>query len=189
MSVGPVTPSALQDLLAAISDYLLQRQSFDQSVNRIREIGEIDRWTWLGLPDKRQANWNIGLILRTCSYANYITERMEDLRAFPIWVYRSDHLECLDRHAEIDGLMLSSDNAAWSFLIPPLSWECGCHIVGARSESGAVRIGADPTKSIPSWVFQRSADGAFGTDPQEPSEFILGLIQSIAAGEAPAAPS
>jgi len=55
-------------------------------------------------------------------------------------------------HLAWNGLALPPDHLFWTTHYPPNGWGCHCYVVGARSETGARRLGGDPDKRVdPDW--------------------------------------
>lgn len=86
------------------------------------------------------------------SYRAYSAQRYAQLLEgeFAFWVYRAD-VDCPAQHQELNGLALQSDHDFWRQYYPPLDDECGCYVVGARSEACIRRLGGDPERTIPEW--------------------------------------
>lgn len=89
----------------------------------------------------------------------YETARRRDLEAtgWAFWVFRHDP-DCQHGHVDLDGLVVPPDETFWVLFYPPASRDCGCYVLGARSERGSARLGGQPQKQIPDWACRQISD-------------------------------
>lgn len=121
----------------------------DKCVAAVRELDLSETaFAVLELADKRAFRRNVSFLRRCWISSDFAAMRMAQLKEgqFSFWVYRSS--DC-SRHSELDGLILTSDHAFWVHHAPPNSADCSCYIVGASSQTGAIRLGGCVTKQPP----------------------------------------
>lgn len=93
-------------------------------------------------------------------YARMRRTQLSEAR-FALWVYRvGNNYDCLEEHADLNGLVLPPEHAFWEDYMPPNAFGCSCYVSGARSLRAAQRLGGSEEKELPDgWK-----DGAF-VDP------------------------
>ena len=153
MVAGAVKADLLADLGAAIDKAIAEGTGLEEFRRDFREIVERRGWHgWTGEGTARGEAWRTKVIYQTNMLTTMAAGRHAQLvdGNFKFWVYehsgaahpRLDHLSW-------NGLILPSDHPFWATHYPPNGWGCGCRVRGARTLAGAIRIGGDPTKTLP----------------------------------------
>lgn len=158
MVAGAQKADLLADLAASVDRAIAEgksldafRRDFDAAVDRHDWHG------WTGEGTRGGRAWRTRTIYRTNARVSYAAGRRAQLEAgnYPFWVYRhGGSRDPRPEHLALDGLVLPSDDPAWTWLYPPSDWGCSCYVVGARSERAARRLGGDPDKQRPAWFGQ-----------------------------------
>ncbi|SDW76130.1 Phage Mu protein F like protein [Sulfitobacter pontiacus] len=153
MVAGAVKADLLADLGAAVDKAISQGTGLEEFRRDFRQIVERRGWHgWTGEGSLKGEAWRTKIIYRT----NILTTMAAARHAqhidgnFKFWVYehsgaahpRLDHLSW-------NGLILPSDHPFWATHYPPNGWGCGCRVRGARTLAGAIRVGGDPSKTLP----------------------------------------
>ncbi len=144
-----ISSAALADLEQLVGELVDCSITFEPATKRLHMLAEKHGWDWFGLEPRVDFNWRAGLLLRAVSYSRYCGDRWAELdeNGYPFRIFRTG-AECGEAHQELDGLVLPSDHAFWRSYNPPLGWDCGCYVTGARSETAARRLGGDPDRSL-----------------------------------------
>lgn len=146
-------------ILGAMVD---QGRGVDAVLAPMRVLAEEQGWLWFGLASKQEFNQKCARLAASYAAHRHSEGRVVQLRegGFAFWVYRADE-DCGDDHSMLDGLCLPPDHDFWQTAFPPLSLDCGCYVVGARTDRSAERLGGN--------LSLRPPDPAiFGEDSDEP---------------------
>ena len=153
MVAGAVKADLLADLGAAVDKAIAEGTGLEEFRRDFRSIVERRGWHgWTGQGSAKGEAWRTKVIYQTNMLTTMAAGRHAQLvdGNFKFWVYehsgaahpRLDHLSW-------NGLILPSDHPFWATHYPPNGWGCGCRVRGARTLAGAIRIGGDPTKTLP----------------------------------------
>lgn len=190
MITPELSPDALTELHSALVVYADQGLGMEAGIKMLRPIAEQYGWDWLGLSSKREFNWRAGLLTRAFSSSAYSIMRLAQLNEanFSYWIYHADP-DCCSDHADLNGLALPPDAVFWKRYMPPLGWVCGCYVVGARTEAGARRSGAEPGKEAPEWTHAVEAGSGLARGVEWPwrngPPTLSDLLTAIARGDIP----
>lgn len=154
MVAGAQKAELLTDLAASVDRAIAEGRSLDAFRRDFDAAVEQHDWHgWTGEDTKGGRAWRTRTIYRTNTYTAYAAGRRAQLHAagWKFWVYlhggsrdpRPEHLNVFN------GLVLPPDHPFWDKHYPPSDWGCSCYVVGARSERGAIRLGGDPSKTLP----------------------------------------
>lgn len=150
---GAIEADLLTDLAAAVDKAIAEGRGIEEFRRDFRAIVGRHGWTgWAGEGSVAGEAWRVKTILRTNAYASYSAGRYAQLIEgdFPFWVYRhGDSREPRLEHLSWDGVVLPPSHTFWQTHYPPSDWGCSCYALGARSASGAKRLGGDPAKRLP----------------------------------------
>lgn len=153
MVAGAAKADLLADLAAAVARALTEGRGLDEFRKDFRAIVERNGWHgWTGEGTNAGEAWRTRVIYRTNATTSYAAGRYAQLveGQFDLWVYRhGGSREPRPQHLAWDGLTLPSTHDFWRKHAPPNGWGCSCYIVGARSKTGAKRVGGDPDKQLP----------------------------------------
>ncbi|WP_206169639.1 phage minor head protein [Tropicibacter alexandrii] len=136
---------AFEELLAQWHNH-----GIDRLRKEMRAFADEHDWNeLLGVSDKKEFARRSLFLYRHFVQASYQTNHRTQLAAFEkgCYVYRSGNCPC-EGHAELDGVVVPADHNFWKDALPPNDWDCDCDVSGARSISGAARLGGDPEKPI-----------------------------------------
>lgn len=153
MVAGAVKADLLADLGAALDKAIAEGTGLEEFRRDFRAIVERRGWHgWTGEGTAKGEAWRTKVIYQTNMLTTMAAGRHAQLidGNFKFWVYehsgaahpRLDHLSW-------NGLILPSDHPFWATHYPPNGWGCGCRARGARTLAGAIRVGGDPTKTLP----------------------------------------
>lgn len=153
MVAGATKAELLADLAAAVDKAIADGQTLDWFRKEFRGIVEKRGWHgWTGEGTPKGEAWRTRVIYRTNLATTYAAGRMAQLveGGFPLWVYRHGaSREPRVQHLAWDGLILPPDHPFWQTHAPPNGWGCSCYVLGARSETGARRLGGRPDLRLP----------------------------------------
>lgn len=151
MVAGAAKADLLADLAAAVQAAIESGESIDQFRARFGDIVQKRGWQgWTGEGTQAGTNWRTRIIYRTNMATSYAAGRYAQLQDFPLWVYRHSGAEHPRlQHKAWNGLTLPKDHPFWQTHYPPNGWGCGCRVFGARSASGASRVGGQPDYTEP----------------------------------------
>lgn len=153
MVAGAAKADLLSDLAAAVDRAIAEGKSLEAFRKDFRMIVGRHGWTgWTGEDSAGGRAWRTRTIYRTNAATSYAAGRNAQLVAggFALWVYRhGGSQEPREIHLSWNGLFLPPDHPFWTLYYPPSGWGCSCYVVGARSERGAIRLGGDPSKTLP----------------------------------------
>lgn len=145
-----VTTSALDDIVRLLGEH--ENGSYDRFAKSFRAVAP--RWSDLVVPQHDEQllrHWALALF-GAHGLAKYQAYRLGQLREgkFTYWVYRAELAgeECA-HHRRFDRVALPPAHPFWDLFFPANSWGCRCYVVGARSESGILRVGGDPSLGLP----------------------------------------
>lgn len=118
----------------------------------VRKFAETAGWDWMPLEDKHRFHHWVLVIYSTCHTRVHWLHRREQIAENPApnLIYRS-YGDCPSGHTLLDGLILERNHPFWEIYFPPNSFQCGCSVYPARSESSALRLGGKPEKALPAW--------------------------------------
>lgn len=153
MVAGAVKADLLADLAAAVDKAISEGTGLEEFRRDFRAIVERRGWHgWTGEGTARGEAWRTKVIYKTNLLTSMAAGRHAQLvdGNFKFWVYAHSGAEHprLD-HLSWDGLILPAGHPFWKTHYPPNGWGCGCRVRGANTLAGAIRIGGDPTKSLP----------------------------------------
>ncbi|WP_367025216.1 phage minor head protein [Methylococcus sp. ANG] len=154
---GAQKADLLTDLHNAVEQAIREGKSIQWFRQNFEAIVAKHGWTgWTGEGTKAGVAWRTRVIYNTNLSASYAAGRFAQLTeaGFGLWVYRHSDSVLHPRplHLAWNGLALPPDHPFWKTHYPPNGWGCHCYVVGARSESGARRLGGDPDKRVdPDW--------------------------------------
>lgn len=151
MVAGAAKADLLADLAAAVQAAIESGESIEQFRARFGDIVQKRGWQgWTGEGTQAGTNWRTRIIYRTNMATSYAAGRHAQLQDFPLWVYRHSGAENPRlQHKAWNGLTLPKDHPFWQTHYPPNGWGCGCRVFGARSASGASRVGGQPDYTEP----------------------------------------
>lgn len=170
MVAGAMKADLLDDLARAVDRAVSEGVGFEDFKADFLATAKRHGWNgWTGQGTKAGEHWRARVVYRTNLRTSYAAGRLAQLRAskFKFWVYRhGGSMEPRQEHLALDGLILEPSHPFWLIFAPPNGWGCSCYILGARSMAGAVRLGGDPSKTLPNdWDTKDPRTGApFGID-------------------------
>lgn len=98
---------------------------------------------------------------------------------FGFWVYRCNYSPDCPDHTDWNGFCAPPDHPIWLTHFPANSWFCSCHVAGARTRPGILRVGGDPDKGPPlGWDHP---DPATGLPPGIEPDFTTPGFPGLAA--------
>ncbi|MDC8804225.1 phage minor head protein [Halomonas pacifica] len=162
---GATKASLLADLAAAVDRSISEGQSLEQFRRDFRDTVQRHGWhNWTGEGSVAGEAWRTRVIYTTNARTSYAAGRRAQIRegGFAYRVYRhGGSAEPRPQHLAWDGLTLPADHPFWDTHAPPNGWGCSCYELGARSESGARRLGGNPDKALPAdWDATEARTGA-----------------------------
>ena len=148
MVAGAMKADLLADLAAAVDKAITKGTSLDEFRRDFAAAVEAHNWHgWTGETTEKGRAWRTRVIYRTNLSASYAAGRFAQLKeaGFTHGVYlHGNAREPRLQHLAWDGLILPADHPFWASHYPPNGWGCTCHVAGARSERGAIRMGGKP---------------------------------------------
>lgn len=154
MVAGAAKADLLSDLASAVDRAIAEGTSIEQFRKDFQATVARNGWTgWTGEDTAAGRAWRTRTIYVTNARTSYHAGRLAQLRsgAFPLWVYRHNDAVQHPRplHVSWNGITLPPDHEFWQTHYTPNGWGCECYVVGARSPTGAVRLGGNPNKELP----------------------------------------
>lgn len=135
----------------AISDN--ENRGGDRLYKAVRAHIDQYGWSdWWPVTDKVVARDSIFAVYRNWMRVQYMAHQRSQLLAinYRFWIYKhGNSLNPRPSHVAWDGVALSPDHPFWDLHFPPCGWGCTCHVTGADSDRGIVRLGGDPNKRLP----------------------------------------
>lgn len=151
--MGEPTPEAWEAVRAVCDEALGAGQGFKWFERRLGQQAGIHRWCAWG--EGQDFNRRALALYKAWLSIDYAHKRLQQLldADFALWIYRQhDPLaDCYEAHGAFDGITLHREHPFWDVWYPPNGYGCTCHVGGARSESGAARVGGHAEKNLPSW--------------------------------------
>lgn len=165
MVAGAIKQDLIADILGAVDRSITEGTGLEVFRRDFRAIVEKHGWHgWTGEGTAKGEAWRTKVIWKTNISTSYAAGRWAQLNAkgFKFLVYRHSHAEHPRlQHLAWDGLILPIDHPFWRTHFPPNGWGCGCSVRGAMSMAMAVRLGGDPSKSLPDdWAMPDPKTGA-----------------------------
>lgn len=152
MVAGAQKAELLADLAAAVDKAITKGTSLEEFRRDFAKAVEDHNWHgWTGETTEKGRAWRTRVIYRTNLSVSYAAGRYAQLKeaGFTHWVYlHGNSREPRLQHLGWDGLILPADHPFWETHYPPNGWGCSCHVAGARSERGAVRLGGKPEVTL-----------------------------------------
>lgn len=185
VSQTTISADSIMELAALLDDCFVNGSSLDAFRRQFTHLVERHEWSWFA-PSRTELNRRALLLFRVLSAEKYAHERALQLRGaqFPFWLYCVDQ-DCGKSHRQWDRTSLPADDPFWTAYTPPLDWDCGCFVVGARSKRAIERLGGDLNEVL-SW------NGAGGPvvgnlwrDGRRPD--LLDVLNAIANDDVPSA--
>lgn len=155
MVAGAQKADLLADLAAAVDRAITEGKSLHAFRKEFFSIVEKRGWHgWTGEGSAKGEAWRTRIIYQTNMRTSYAAGRRAQLiyAGFDIWVYKHGHSRSpRPQHLAWDGLALPANHPFWKKHYPPAdnAYGCNCYAVGARSNKGAERLGADLSKALP----------------------------------------
>lgn len=154
MVAGAVKADLLSDLAAAVDRSISEGKSLEAFRGDFMTIVERNGWGgFTGDESAARRAWRTRIIYTTNATTSYNAGRHAQLEeaGFPLLVYRHNDTSRNPRpqHLAWNGLTLPADDPFWATHQPQNGWGCKCYVVGARSDSGARRLGGNPDKALP----------------------------------------
>lgn len=176
--------AAIAQAKAILGAMVDEGRGVDAVLAPMRVLAEEQGWLWFGLASRQEFNKKCARLASSYAAYRHSEGRLAQLREgdFALWVYRADE-DCGDDHSMLEGLCLRPDHDYWQVAFPPLSLDCGCYVVGARTDRSAERLGGN--------LGLRPPDPAiFGEDNDEPltwrsrlrlsqDESLIALLKAI----------
>lgn len=160
MVAGAIKQDLIADILGAVDRSLTEGTGLEVFRRDFRAI--VEKHDWTGEGTAKGEVWRTKVIWKTNISTSYAAGRWAQLKAkgFKFLVYRHSHAEHPRlQHLAWDGLILPIDHPFWQSHFPPNGW--GCSVRGAMSMAMAIRLGADPSKKLPSdWAMPDPRTGA-----------------------------
>ena len=152
MVAGAQKAELLADLAAAVDKAIAKGTTLEEFRRDFAAAVKTHNWHgWAGETTEKGRAWRTKLIYRTNLSTSYAAGRFAQLKeaGFTHWVYlHGNAREPRLQHLAWDGLILPADHPFWASHYPPNGWGCTCHVAGARSERGALRLGGKTDVSL-----------------------------------------
>ena len=179
MVAGAMKAELLADFAVAIDKAITKGTTLEEFRRDFAKAVEDHNWHgWTGEETEKGRAWRTRVIYKTNMATSYAAGRHAQLTAaeFAFWVYfHGGSREPRIQHLGWNGLILPADHPFWATHFPPNGWGCSCHVSGARSMAGAIRLGGNPALSLP--------DGWDAIDPRTGSPVGVGKGWAYAPGE------
>lgn len=155
MVAGAQKADLLADLAAAVDRSITEGKSLQAFRKDFFNLVEQRGWhNYTGSETEKGRAWRTRIIYQTNMTTSYAAARRAQLTEadFDLWVYKhGGSKNPREQHLAWDGLTLPKDHPFWETHYPPAdnAYGCSCYVVGARSEKGAKRLGANLDKTLP----------------------------------------
>lgn len=161
MVAGAARADLLADLADAVDRAIADGEGLEQFRARFGEIVQRRGWQgWTGSETAAGQAWRTRIIYQTNASTSYAAGRREQLKDFPVWIYRhGGSAEARPQHLAWDGLALPNAHPFWDTHSPPNGWGCSCYVVGANSTADAEALGGEPGREPPPGWDQRRPSG------------------------------
>jgi hypothetical protein len=136
-----------------------RNHGIDRFVKELRQLVPV--WGWEALfptDDKRLFRNRATGCYSAILGIEYAAARWHQVveAGYPLLVlHAGSRLDCLDAHADRDGVVIPTDHEYWRVCRPPFNWGCSCYVSGARSSASAERLGGKLDRPLPSDWRQR----------------------------------
>jgi hypothetical protein len=188
MVAGAAKADLLADLAGAVDKAIREGESLDAFRQRFAAIVQKHGWQgWTGSESEAGRAWRTRVIYQTNVQTSYAAGRLVQLQGFALWVYRhGGSRDPRPQHLAWNGLTLPADHPFWKTHYPPSAWGCTCYVLGARSATGAQRLGATPGYTDPpaGWNVRDARGHLPGVDAgwdYQPGNTVVDTVRALSS--------